>query len=107
MYWPGTTAAGGAAGFEAALALRVTRQETDPVASPPVRGRSVATEIVPWQEARLPPPLPDAEGPVDVPHADSAAIPTTPKMGSNRLVRIMKISKTGEQQVCLSTRHRG
>jgi WhiB family transcriptional regulator, redox-sensing transcriptional regulator len=38
MYWPGTTAAGGAAGFEAALALRVTRQdaETASVASPPV-----------------------------------------------------------------------
>ena len=36
MYWPGTTAAGGAAGFEAALALRVTRQETEAVASPPV-----------------------------------------------------------------------
>jgi WhiB family redox-sensing transcriptional regulator len=35
MYWPGTSAAG-AAGFEAALALRVTTQETGPVASPPV-----------------------------------------------------------------------
>jgi WhiB family redox-sensing transcriptional regulator len=41
MYWPGTTAAGGAAGFEAALALRVTRQETEPVASPPVTSRPV------------------------------------------------------------------
>src|ERR1700680_553951 len=73
------------------------------VASPPVRGRSVATEIVPWQEARLPPPPPDAEGPLEVPQADSAAIPTTPKMGSNRLVRIMKISKAGEQVVLIYT----
>lgn len=41
MYWPGTTAAGGAAGFEAALALRVTRQEAEAVASPPVTSRPV------------------------------------------------------------------
>jgi WhiB family redox-sensing transcriptional regulator len=34
MYWPGTTAAGGVAGFEAALALRVTREDTEPVGSP-------------------------------------------------------------------------
>jgi len=36
MYWPGTTAADlSAAGFEAELALRVTRPGTGPVASPP------------------------------------------------------------------------
>src|SRR5215467_1339474 len=41
MYWPGTTAAGRAAGFEAALALRVTTQGAEPVASPPVASRPV------------------------------------------------------------------
>jgi len=41
MYWPGTTVAGGAAGFEAALALRVTEQGAEPVASPPVASRMV------------------------------------------------------------------
>jgi WhiB family redox-sensing transcriptional regulator len=45
MYWPGTTAAGGAAGFEAALALRVTRQETEAVASPPVTSRPVGQAL--------------------------------------------------------------
>ena len=36
MYWPGTTAADlAAAGFEAELALRVTRPGTEPVGSPP------------------------------------------------------------------------
>ena len=45
MYWPGTTAAGGAAGFEAALALRVTRQETESVASPPVTSRPVGQAL--------------------------------------------------------------
>jgi WhiB family redox-sensing transcriptional regulator len=45
MYWPGTTAAGGAAGFEAALALRVTTQETEPVASPPVTSRPVGQAL--------------------------------------------------------------
>jgi len=36
MYWPGTTAADlAAAGFEAELALRVTRQGTEPAGSPP------------------------------------------------------------------------
>ncbi len=39
MYWPGTTAAGGAAGFEAALVLRVTRQDAERAASPPVTSR--------------------------------------------------------------------
>jgi len=39
MYWPGTTAAGGAAGFEAALALRVRTQGAEPVASPPMASR--------------------------------------------------------------------
>src|SRR5262249_54641161 len=57
MYWPGTTAAGGAAGpgrsgpgapaggggagFEAGLALRVTTQGADRVASPPMASRPV------------------------------------------------------------------
>ena len=37
MYWPGTTAAElGAAGFEAELALRVSRPGTEPVESAPV-----------------------------------------------------------------------
>jgi WhiB family redox-sensing transcriptional regulator len=45
MYWPGTTAAGGAAGFEAALALRVTRQDTEAVASPPVTSRPVGQAL--------------------------------------------------------------
>jgi WhiB family redox-sensing transcriptional regulator len=45
MYWPGTTAAGGAAGFEAALALRVTRQGAEPVASPPVATRPVGQAL--------------------------------------------------------------
>ena len=45
MYWPGTIAAGGAAGFEAALALRVTKQETEPVASPPVTSRPVGQAL--------------------------------------------------------------
>ena len=44
MYWPGTTAAG-AAGFEAALALRVTRQDTEAVASPPVTSRPVGQAL--------------------------------------------------------------
>ena len=36
MYWPGTTAAElGAAGFEAELALRVSRQQAEPVGSAP------------------------------------------------------------------------
>src|SRR5262249_57858482 len=45
MYWPGTTAAGVAAGFEAALALRVTKQETEPVASPPVTSTPVGRAL--------------------------------------------------------------
>src|SRR6476620_2839576 len=45
MYWPGTTAARGAAGFEAALALRVTRQDTEAVASPPVTSRPVGQAL--------------------------------------------------------------
>jgi WhiB family transcriptional regulator, redox-sensing transcriptional regulator len=45
MYWPGTTAAGGAAGFEAAFALRMTRQDTEAVASPPVTSRPVGQAL--------------------------------------------------------------
>lgn len=41
MYWPGTTAAGRAAGFEAALALRVSRQEAEPVVPPPLPSRPI------------------------------------------------------------------
>jgi len=79
------------------------------VASPPVKGRSVATLLLPWHDERLPlPPL--LLPPVvllEVPHADSAAIPMTPTKCSNRFDKIMKISKTGELVVCLSTRRRG
>jgi WhiB family redox-sensing transcriptional regulator len=76
MYWPGTTAAGGAAGFEAALALRVTRQETDPVASPPVASRPVGQALPGTQVPAAPgahdlpctaePDLFFAESPADV-----------------------------------------
>jgi WhiB family redox-sensing transcriptional regulator len=76
MYWPGTTAAGGAAGFEAALALRVTRQETEPVASPPVTSRPVGqalpgTQVPVAPAARKLPCVEDpdlffAESPADV-----------------------------------------
>jgi WhiB family redox-sensing transcriptional regulator len=51
MYWPGTTAAGGVAGFEAALALRVTRQDTESVASPPVTSRPVGQALSGTQAA--------------------------------------------------------
>ncbi len=73
MYWPGTTVAGGAAGFEAALALRVTRQETEPVASPPVTSRPVGQALPGTQvpAARKLPCMEDpdlffAESPADV-----------------------------------------
>jgi len=76
MYWPGTTAAGGAAGFEAALALRVTRQETESVASPPVTSRPVGqalpgTHVPVAPTARALPCMEDpdlffAESPADV-----------------------------------------
>ena len=76
MYWPGTTAAGGAAGFEAALALRVTRQETEAVASPPVTSRPVGqalpgTRMPVVPDARKLPCMADpdlffAESPADV-----------------------------------------
>ena len=76
MYWPGTTVAGGAAGFEAALALRVTRQETEPVASPPVTSRPVGqalpgTQVPVAPAARKLPCMEDpdlffAESPADV-----------------------------------------
>ena len=75
MYWPGTTAAGGAAGFEAALALRVT-QGAEPVASPPVAtqpvGQAAKGNLVPavHTAADLPcmdePDLFFAESPADV-----------------------------------------
>ena len=45
MYWPGTTAAGGAAGFEAALALRVTRQDAEQAGSPPMASRPVGQAL--------------------------------------------------------------
>ena len=45
MYWPGTTAAGGAAGFEAALALRVTRQDTELAGVPPMASRPVGQPL--------------------------------------------------------------
>jgi WhiB family redox-sensing transcriptional regulator len=72
MYWPGTTAAGGAAGFEAALALRVTRQDTEPVGSPPTVSRPVgqALPVTQATAADLPcadePDLFFAESPADV-----------------------------------------
>ena len=75
MYWPGTTAAGGAAGFEATLALRVTRQGTEPVGPGPVASRTIgqvpAGAQVPVPHARdLPctdePDLFFAESPADV-----------------------------------------
>jgi WhiB family transcriptional regulator, redox-sensing transcriptional regulator len=75
MYWPGTTAAGGAAGFEAALALRVTRQETAPVASPvtsrPVGQALPGTQVPVAPAARDLPCMEDpdlffAESPADV-----------------------------------------
>ena len=44
MYWPGTSAAG-AAGFEAALALRVMTQEAQPVVSPPVAPQPVGQAL--------------------------------------------------------------
>jgi WhiB family transcriptional regulator, redox-sensing transcriptional regulator len=75
MYWPGTTAADAeAAGFEAALALRVTRQETGPVASPPVAsqlaGRDGVRGAVTHGATDLPcteePDLFFAESPADV-----------------------------------------
>jgi len=75
MYWPGTTAAGGAAGFEAALALRVARQGAEPVASPPVASRTVGqalngTRVPAAHTADLPcmdePDLFFAESPADV-----------------------------------------
>src|SRR5262249_56338815 len=45
MYWPGTTAARSAAGFEAALALRVTTHEAEPGASPPGPSRPVGQAV--------------------------------------------------------------
>jgi WhiB family redox-sensing transcriptional regulator len=76
MYWPGTTAAGGAAGFEAALALRVTRQDTEPVGSPPKASRPVG-QALPGTQAPVVPTTADlpctaepdlffAESPADV-----------------------------------------
>jgi WhiB family redox-sensing transcriptional regulator len=79
MYWPGTTAAGGAAGFEAALALRVTRQDTESVASPPVtasRPAGQGHDGVPI--ARQTPVLPCTEDP-DLFFAESPADVETAK----------------------------
>jgi len=71
MYWPGTTAAGGAAGFEAALALRVTRQQTEPVTSRPVGQALPGTQVPVAPAARDLPCMEDpdlffAESPADV-----------------------------------------
>jgi WhiB family transcriptional regulator, redox-sensing transcriptional regulator len=76
MYWPGTIAAGGAAGFEAALALRVTTQEAEAVASPPVASIPVGqmlpgTQVPVAANARELPCMEDpdlffAESPADV-----------------------------------------
>jgi WhiB family transcriptional regulator, redox-sensing transcriptional regulator len=76
MYWPGTTAAGGAAGFEAALALRVTRQEMETVAAPPIAPRPVGQALPGIQAPAVPvaadlpcaaePDLFFAESPADV-----------------------------------------
>jgi len=76
MYWPGTTAARSAAGFEAALALRVTTHEAEPVASPPEASRPVGQAVegiqvpVAQTAADLPcveePDLFFAESPADV-----------------------------------------
>ena len=75
MYWPGTTAAG-ATGYEAALALRVTTQETGPVASPPVAPQPVGQGFYGSQVPMVPnardlpcmdePDLFFAESPADV-----------------------------------------
>ena len=72
MYWPGTTAAGGATGFEAALALRVTRSETEPpVTSRPVGQAFPGTQVPVAPTARELPCMEDpdlffAESPADV-----------------------------------------
>ena len=62
MYWPGTTAADlTAAGFEAELALRVTRPGTEPAGSPP--GRAPSASYTPCMDD---PDLFFAELPADV-----------------------------------------
>ena len=75
MYWPGTTAAGGATGFEAALALRVTREQAEPAAparlpSPPVGQVTAVQMLTARAAADLPcteePDLFFAESPADV-----------------------------------------
>ena len=79
MYWPGTTAAGGAAGFEAALALRVTRQKTEPVGSPPMTdSRPVGQGHDGVPMARRTPVLPCTEDP-DLFFAESPADVETAK----------------------------
>jgi WhiB family transcriptional regulator, redox-sensing transcriptional regulator len=77
MYWPGTTVAGGAAGFEAALALRVTKQETEPVASPPVTSRPVG-QALPGTQVPVARDLPCMEDP-DLFFAESPADVETAK----------------------------
>jgi WhiB family redox-sensing transcriptional regulator len=77
MYWPGTTAAGGAAGFEAALALRVTRPGAEPVASPPVASRPVG-QALPGPRVPVAPALPCTEEP-DLFFAESPADVETAK----------------------------
>jgi WhiB family redox-sensing transcriptional regulator len=77
MYWPGTTAAGGAAGFEAALALRVTRQGAEPVASPPVATRPVE-QALPGTQVPVAPALPCTQEP-DLFFAESPADVETAK----------------------------
>ena len=76
MYWPGTTAAGGVAGFEAALALRVARQDTESAGSPPTASRPVGQALPVTQAPAVPttaglpcadePDLFFAESPADV-----------------------------------------
>ena len=80
MYWPGTTAAGGAAGFEAALALRVTRQDTEPVGVPPMASRPVGQALPVIQAPAVPTAadLPCAEEP-DLFFAESPADVETAK----------------------------
>ena len=59
------------------------------VASPPVRGRSVATETVPVHAAIPAPPLLLVALFVEVPHADRAISPAAPAMGSSLLDKLM------------------
>jgi WhiB family redox-sensing transcriptional regulator len=80
MYWPGTTAAGGAAGFEAALALRVTRQDTGSAGSPAMASRPVGQALPGSRAAEVPtaPDLPCADEP-DLFFAESPADVETAK----------------------------